>query len=91
MKLIDFYAEWCAPCKALGMILEQEAKWLELHNITLEKVDIDQAQPDLLAEYGIRAVPVLALLDADNKVRAIKPGFQSATQLKSWIELYSDE
>ena len=59
LTLVDFWAEWCAPCKALGPAIEQLAE--EYHDkITVAKVDID-ANPNIPGKFGIRGIPTVIL------------------------------
>ncbi len=57
--LVDFWAEWCGPCKALAPKLDEIAKEFD-GKITVAKVDIDQNK-ETPATYGVRGVPTLAL------------------------------
>ncbi|MEM0897992.1 MAG: thioredoxin [Verrucomicrobiota bacterium] len=54
--LVDFYAGWCGPCNMLDPVLREIAE--EKPEITVAKVNVDQ-QPELAAEYGVRALPTL--------------------------------
>lgn len=69
--LVDFWAEWCQPCKRLVPVLEAVA---EKHNgqLRVVKVDLD-ANPDLGAEYRVRGLPTLMLFK-DGKMAAMRTG-----------------
>ncbi len=58
LTLVDFWAEWCAPCKALEPAIDQLAD--EFTGITVAKVDID-ANPNIPSRYGIRGIPTVML------------------------------
>ena len=58
LVLVDFWAEWCSPCKALLPKLEQLAG--EFPNLSVQKINIDN-NPDTPAKYGVRSLPTLIL------------------------------
>lgn len=58
--LIDFYAEWCGPCKMMGPIIDEIAEEKE-DNIKVGKVNIDENQ-DLAMEYGVMSIPTIVII-----------------------------
>lgn len=56
--LVDFFANWCGPCKMLSPVLEEAAK--EMTQVTFVKVDVDQ-EPALAGRYGIQAIPHMVI------------------------------
>jgi thioredoxin 1 len=78
--LVDFWAEWCGPCKMIGPILDELA---EEYNgrVKIAKVNIDQ-QPELATEYGVRAIPTL-LLFHQGQVADQMVGLRSKRDLKA--------
>lgn len=81
--LIDFWADWCGPCKAMAPQFERAAAMLE-PRIRLLKVDIDQS-PDLASRFSIRSVPTLLLLKDRNEI-ARKSGAMNARQIAAFAE-----
>ncbi|MFQ6371895.1 thioredoxin TrxA [Shewanella sp. YIC-542] len=81
--LVDFWAEWCGPCKMIAPILDDVANEYD-GKLTIAKVNVDQnnATP---AKYGIRGIPTL-LLFKNGELAATKVGALSKTQLKEFID-----
>lgn len=81
--LVDFWAEWCGPCKMIGPALEELAVEMQ-DKLTVAKLNIDD-NPNTPNNYGVRGIPTLMLFK-DGKVQATKIGALPKGQLKSWIE-----
>jgi len=85
--LVDFWAQWCGPCKVLGPTLKQVSE--ELEDITILKVDVDE-NPELSTEYGIRSIPaVYAIKDGKQIDKFV--GSKSKEDIISFIENLSTE
>lgn len=67
--LVDFWAQWCGPCKAIAPILEELAIELD-GKLKVAKVDIDQNN-DLAVEYNVRSIPTLLLFKNGQKVQEL--------------------
>ncbi len=80
--LVDFWAEWCGPCKAIAPMLEEIAAELQ-GKLKIVKVNIDD-NPMTPNTYGVRGIPTLILFK-DGKPAATQVGVMSKTALKSWI------
>ncbi len=83
--LVDFWAEWCGPCKQIAPALEEISSELK-GRLTIAKVNIDE-NPGTPSKYGVRGIPTL-LLFKDGEVAAMKVGAVPKSQLKEWIESY---
>ncbi len=81
--LVDFWAEWCGPCKMIAPILDEIADEYE-GKVTIAKLNIDQ-NSGTAPKYGIRGIPTL-LLFKDGAVAATKVGAVSKTQLKEFLD-----
>ena len=78
-RIIRFTASWCGPCKSMAMNLEAANLGLPI-----EVVDID-IHPDVAAEYGVRSVPTLILLDENIQMNRII-GTKTVNQLQEWVK-----
>ena len=81
--LVDFWAEWCGPCKMIAPVLEEAAKTYA-GRVTVAKVDVD-ANPAMATKFGIRGIPTL-LLFKGGQVAAQKVGALSKAQLTAFID-----
>ncbi len=81
--VVDFWAEWCGPCKALGPSLETVAATLA-GKVTVAKVNIDE-NPNAPTKYGVRSIPTLMIFKG-GQVVATKVGALPASELQRWIE-----
>ena len=80
--LVDFWAEWCGPCKMVAPILDEIAKEYG-DKLTIAKVDID-SNPMSPNEYGVRGIPTMILFK-DGKAVATKVGAAPKSVLKDWV------
>lgn len=80
--LVDFWADWCGPCKAIAPALEEVAGEMK-GKLTVAKVDIDN-NPMTPSQFGVRAIPTLILFK-DGKPAATQMGAMPKSRLKDWI------
>jgi thioredoxin 1 len=80
--IVDFWAEWCGPCKMIAPSLEEISVELA-GKVKVAKVNIDE-NPEIAAQYGVRSIPTLAMFKA-GEVADIKVGAAPKTALTSWI------
>ncbi|MFP1747589.1 thioredoxin TrxA [Lonsdalea quercina] len=83
VTLVDFWAEWCGPCKMIAPILNEISEEYA-DRLTVAKLNIDE-NPATAPKYGIRGIPTL-LLFKNGEVAATKVGALSKGQLKEFIE-----
>ena len=81
--LVDFWAEWCGPCKMIGPSLEEIADELG-DRVTIAKINID-VNPDAPSRYGVRGIPTMILFK-NGQPAATKVGAAPKSQLKGWLE-----
>ena len=80
--LVDFWAEWCGPCKMIAPALEEIAGSMA-GQLTVAKLNIDE-NPRTPAQYGVRGIPTLMLFK-DGKVAATKIGALPKSALEQWV------
>ena len=81
--VVDFWAEWCGPCKQIGPALEELSKEYD-GKIKVAKVDVDQ-NPNTAAAMGVRGIPALFIFK-DGAPISNRAGAAPKAALKSWIE-----
>ena len=81
--LVDFWAEWCGPCKMIAPVLEELAEEYG-DKLKVCKVDVD-ANPETAPKYGIRGIPTLILFN-NGDVAGTKVGALSKSQLSAFID-----
>ena len=82
--LVDFFAEWCGPCKAMAPALDQVAAEMK-GKLKVVKVDVDQ-NPEITMKYRIQAMPTLMIFK-DGKVAAQNVGaLVQKTKLEAWVK-----
>ena len=82
LVLVDFWAEWCGPCKQIGPLLEEMANNEEL-SLRVAKINIDE-NPIVATDYGIRSIPTM-LLFSNGKLKDTKIGALPKSELEDWI------
>jgi len=81
--LVDFWAEWCGPCRMIAPALEEISDDLG-DKVTVAKLNIDE-NPDVPARYGVRGIPTM-LLFKDGQPIAQKVGAAPRSQIQQWLE-----
>ena len=82
IAIVDFWTEWCGPCKALAPIFEELSK--ELTNINFYKLNVDENQ-GVAEKYGIMSIPTLIVFK-DGKIAEQLPGFRGKEEIKEIIQ-----
>ncbi|HZH56503.1 thioredoxin TrxA [Yanghanlia caeni] len=81
--LVDYWAEWCGPCKMIAPLLDEAAKQYQ-GRVMIAKLNVDE-NPDTAAKFGIRGIPTLMLFK-DGKPAATKVGAMSKSQLTAFLD-----
>ncbi|WP_344711449.1 thioredoxin TrxA [Sphingomonas humi] len=81
--LVDFWAEWCGPCKMIAPALE-ELSQSHADKVTIAKLNIDE-NPDTPGKYGVRGIPTMLLFKNGEPV-AQKVGAMPKSQLAAWLD-----
>lgn len=81
--VVDFWAEWCGPCKMLSPIVDEVSNELK-GRVKVVKVNIDE-NPHTPTKYGVRGIPTLMLFKGGN-LAATKVGAMPKAQLTQWVE-----
>ena len=81
--VVDFWAEWCGPCKQIGPVLEEISDEMK-DQVVIAKHNIDE-EPNSPTKYGIRGIPTM-LLFKDGQLKATKVGATTKSNIVSWIK-----
>jgi thioredoxin 1 len=81
--LVDFYADWCGPCRMIAPVLDELAR--ETTGAKIVKVNVDQS-PELAARYGVKSIPNLKVFD-DGKVVDEQVGLANKARLKAMLDI----
>jgi thioredoxin 1 len=80
--VLDFWAEWCGPCRMLSPVLDELSQ--ELPNVIIAKMNVDE-NPNTPAKFGVRGIPTLMLFK-DGELKQTRVGGLPKADLKKWIE-----
>ena len=81
--VVDFWAEWCGPCKMVGPILEEISHEMA-NEVSIAKHNIDE-EPNTPTKYGVRGIPTM-LLFKDGELKSTKVGATPKSDIVSWIK-----
>jgi thioredoxin 1 len=81
--VVDFWAEWCGPCRMIAPALEELAGELG-GKVTIAKINIDE-NPQVPQKYGVRGIPTMMIFN-QGQVAATKVGALPKSKIKEWIE-----
>jgi thioredoxin 1 len=81
--LVDFWAEWCGPCRMIAPALEEISREMG-DQVTIAKLNIDD-NPDAPAKYGVRGIPTMILFK-NGQPAATKVGAAPKSALQSWLQ-----
>ena len=80
--VVDFWAEWCGPCKQIGPSLEEISD--ERSDVIIAKINIDE-NPDAPTRYGVRGIPTMMMFK-DGELYATKVGALPKSKINEWID-----
>ena len=80
--LVDFWAEWCGPCRQIGPILEELST--EVPGVQIVKINIDE-NPDAPSRYNVRGIPTMILFK-NGQIAATKVGALPKSKLVEWVQ-----
>jgi thioredoxin 1 len=80
--VLDFWAEWCGPCRMLSPVLDELAA--ELNGVTIAKMNVDE-NPNTPAKFGVRGIPTLMVFK-NGELKETRVGGLPKADLKKWIE-----
>jgi thioredoxin-like negative regulator of GroEL len=80
MKILKFYATWCAPCKALSATINSIKDEI---TIEIEEIDSDENM-DMARKYNVRSLPTMIMVDGDKEIKR-QAGLMSADQLREFV------
>ena len=81
--VVDFWAEWCGPCKQIGPALEEISEEM-VNDVVIAKHNIDN-EPNTPTKYGVRGIPTM-LLFKDGELKATKVGATPKSDIVTWIK-----
>ena len=81
--IVDFWAEWCGPCKAMSPLVDELSSEMS-EKVKVVKVNIDE-NPEAPTKYGVRGIPTFMVFK-DGAVKETKVGGMSKTQLTEWVQ-----
>ena len=86
--MVDFWAPWCAPCRAMGQTLDQVAPEMD-GRVKIVKVNVDE-NPQIASRFGIQSIPTLIFF-RDSQAIGMIPGALPAEALRKALELHAED
>lgn len=80
--VLDFWADWCQPCKKLAPVFEEVSE--EVDSVNFGKIDIEEHEK-LAQQFGVRAIPTMIIMEGEEQVDR-KSGALDKESLKNWVE-----